>query len=386
MIGGGIVPNFGIGMIGCGVRGRGVVKSLLDQHKDIKVVAVSDPSDESISQARREIAPSAKVYADYKDLVQDPAVGWVMVASPNCLHRDHVIAALNAGKHVWCEKPLATTLQDCLDMKKAWKASGRLFSLGFTLRYSPHYLKINELLRENTIGDIISVEFNETLDFNHGGYIMSDWRRDSQLSGGHLLEKCSHDIDIANWLLRSRPRRVAGFGGLDFFKPENLHFQAEIDKSPEGHTPYQSWPSTTGLNPFTAEKDIYDNQVAILEFENGVRGTFHTNCNAGIPERRLYLLGTTGAIRADVLTGKIELRKIGFDAVSTDVSTDVSGGHGGGDTHLVRNLADSILNSAAPHTGIDDGLVSSFTCFAIDEASRTGQVVEMDKYWKQADI
>jgi len=54
------------------------------------------------------------------------------------------------------------------------------------------------------IGDVVSMEFNETLNFNHGGYIMGDWRRKTDLSGGHLLEKCSHDYDLVNWILNSK--------------------------------------------------------------------------------------------------------------------------------------------------------------------------------------
>jgi len=104
---------------------------------------------------------------------------------------------------------LATTVEDCVAMRDAWKASGKQFIIGFTLRFSPHYRKIKELLDEGIVGDIISMEFNETLDFNHGAWIHDDWRSETKYAGTHLLEKCSHDVDLVNWMIDSRASRVA---------------------------------------------------------------------------------------------------------------------------------------------------------------------------------
>ena len=109
---------------------------------------------------------------------------------------------------MFCQKPLATTLADCLAMREAWQASGRMFIIGFSLRYAPHYRKIKELLDQGAVGRIVSMEFNETLDFNHGGYIMGDWRRLQRYSGTHLLEKCCHDIDLVNWIMGSLAARA----------------------------------------------------------------------------------------------------------------------------------------------------------------------------------
>lgn len=69
---------------------------------------------------------------------------------------------------------MAINLDDCLEMVAAQCRSGSMFSIGFTLRYSPHYRKIHSLLKAGIVGDIISMEFNKTLGFNHGGYIMGD--------------------------------------------------------------------------------------------------------------------------------------------------------------------------------------------------------------------
>ncbi|MGH7242585.1 MAG: Gfo/Idh/MocA family protein [Phycisphaerales bacterium] len=294
---------------------------------------------------------------------------------------------MRAGRHVFCEKPLATNLADCLAIRDVVRETGRSFFFGLVLRYAPLYTRVRTLLDENSIGQIISVEFNETLGFNHGGYIHQDWRRHRAAAGTHMLEKCCHDIDIVNWMVGSRATNVAGFGGLRYFVPANRSIADDIGPNPaNGRRAFQDWPQTNN-DPFTLDKDIVDHQVAILEYANGVRASFHTNCAAGIPERRLLLLGTHGAIRADLNTGTVELQKIGWDAPRivyrvTSTLTD----HAGADGQLVAALADWIIRSKPPRTGIEHALDSAVTCFGIDQALDERRMVDMAPLWNQAQI
>ncbi len=377
------MESMGIGVIGCGSMGRAVVNGVIQCDERLKVVALHDPDERSIRAAQQMVGGSPVVCSSYEDLVSLPEVDWVMIASWNCHHSEQTVAAFEAGKHVFCQKPLALSLEECLAMKRAWEKSGKLFNLGFNLRYSPHYRKLKQLVSEGRIGRILSMEFNETLDFNHGGYIMGDWRRLRKNAGTHLLEKCSHDIDLANWIIGSRAQRVASFGGLDFFVPENAGRIDELRPAEGEAEAYRTWDGLVALHPFTSDKDIIDNQVALLEYENGTRATFHTNCNAGIPERRMYILGAEGAIRSDVLTGTIEVKRIGFDTQVEDESTTAKGGHGGGDSLLASELVDTMLNQVPPAVGLMEGLASAVTCFAIDEAMDSGKVVDLGPYWEK---
>ncbi len=375
-----------IGAIGCGGMGLIIIKELLAVDERLQLVGIYDPDERSVNKTSEEIKPSPKIYDSYQKLVADPEIDWVMIASWNCYHKEQTVAAFEAGKNVFCQKPLATNIDDCKAMYDAWKKSGKMFNIGFTLRYSPHYRKIKELLNEGVVGKIISMEFNETLDFNHGGYIHGDWRRLRKYAGTHLLEKCCHDIDLVNWMVKSRAKRVASFGGTDFFIPENEKHVERIGQNKNGVKAYITWGGLVAKNPFTSDKDIVDNQVAIIEYKNNIRATFHTNCNAGIPERRMYILGTEGAIRADVLTGKIETKKIGFDTQIEDVSSGSSGGHGGGDKILVAELAESMLTGKIPAVSLKEGLEASITSFAIDYALDTGKVVDVEPYWKRVEM
>ena len=373
----------GIGIIGCGGRLQGVIQP----RSDAPVVAICDPDPESVAAARKLYGTDFKVFATAAELCADPGVTWVAVGSWNSLHREHAVTALRAGKHVFCEKPLAPTLADCLAIRDAVQAAPhQMFSFGLVLRYSALYRKVSDLLQAGAIGRLISFEFNETLNFNHGGYIMGNWRRFRRNAGTHLLEKCCHDLDLARWFVGALPVRVASFGGLNFYTPENQRHIQRLGKDPKGRAAYQTWPTADRTNPFTAEKDIVDNQVVILEYANGVRATFHTNCNAGVSERRFYLLGSEGAIRADACTGIVELHPIGFGAQPEITDTKASGGHAGGDEILRASLFDSIIRGTPPQVGITEALQSAITGFGIDQAIDTGQVVDLRPLWQQAGL
>jgi predicted dehydrogenase len=376
-----------IGVIGMGGRVGGLVRKLLAHERGVRLAAVCDPSDAAVKNAAAWSDDRAVICNDPCELVTRDDIDWVWVGSPNHLHREHAVAALQAGKHVFCEKPLATTLDDCLAIRDAWRTSGCRFVLGFTLRFSPHYRRIRELLDEGVIGDPVSVEFNETLDWNHGGFIHRDWRRHRELAGTHLLEKCSHDFDLVNWFTASRVTRAASFGGLRLFTPEHEGEMRRIGPGPDGKPPFCAWPVPPGSaeHPFTEDKSIIDHQVAILEFASGVRATFHTNCAAGIRERRMLLLGTRGAIRADVIDGRIEYQRIGWDQPRRAVEPVASGDHGGGDEVLIDEMARCMLGGDEPAVGLQAGLESAVACFGVDEALDTGRVVDLTPLWRRVD-
>ena len=386
-----------IGIIGCGGRITGVTsrvqETARERDHEAPVVALCDPHQPSIERAREKLQCSDELreYTRFQDLVSDTDVGWVMVGSWNCQHAEHAIAALEAGKDVFCEKPLALSVEQCVAIRNAWQASGRQFTIGFTLRYSPHYRRIKELVDAGAIGEIISMEFNETLNFNHGGYFHADWRRKTEWAGSALLEKCCHDLDIVNWITNSTAKRVASFGGCDFFTAANADQIDRVGTDTSGRAAFQTWRTHDDIlgnvtNPFTDDKDIVDNQVAIIEFANKVRATFHLNCSSGIPERRMYICGTEGALRADVIAGRIEVRRIGFDTEIEDHSTGASGGHGDGDPVLAASLVDSMFNDAPPTTSLEHGLRAAVTAFGIDRALATGSVVELQDLWREAGI
>jgi len=375
-----------IGILGAGRRMRSVVRRLMAASEGrIQIRAVYDPDPLSLKEASGDLGPQTEVCTSEEALLQHPEVDWVMIGTMNHQHANQAIAAMENGKHVFCEKPLAITFDDCMRVRRTVEETGQTFAFGLVLRYSPHYRRIHELVTSGAIGDLISFEFNETLAFNHGGFIFGNWRRQRELAGTHLLEKCCHDLDLANWITGRRVLRAASFGGKNFFVPEQRHHIARIGADAEGRMAYQTYADPHRKDPFSAGSNIADNQVAILEYEGGVRATFHTNCNSGLPERRFYLCGTEGTIRADVFTGVIELARIGHDAKVETFTTSASNSHGGGDAVMAEALADTILHGAAPLATVEDGLHACVVAFGIDAALDGGKVVDLQAYWDDID-
>ncbi|VUC19873.1 unnamed protein product [Clonostachys rosea] len=148
------------------------------------------------------------------------------------MHRDVVVALAPLGLHIMCEKPLACSLQDCLDMYKAIRqhSSSKIFSIGHVLRYSPHNMLLRKLLVEDrVIGDLNSLVHTEPVGWWHytHSYVRGNWRND-KTTGPSLLTKSCHDIDLILWLLCSPekagqgephlPSTVTSTGGLQYFK------------------------------------------------------------------------------------------------------------------------------------------------------------------------
>lgn len=377
-----------IGMIGTGGRLRGVVRRLLqsDTTGRLEIVAAYDPDSGSLDTLDQVFGKTVRRAASDEALINDPEVDWVFIGSWNSEHARQSVAALNAGKNVFCEKPLATEFEGCLAIRDAVARTGKTFAFGLVLRYSPHYVRLKEVLESGVIGKIISFEFNETLGFNHGGYIFGNWRRKRANAGTHLLEKCCHDIDLANWMIGSLPVQVASFGGRDFFTPENQGEVERIGPNAEGKAAFSLWPDPHHKNPFDGEADIFDNQVAILQYANGVRGTFHTNVNASLRERRFYICGTRGSIRADLVSGIIEVRENGWTARSEVYDTNAGDGHGGGDEVMANSLLATLTQGTAPAAGVLEGLHSALAAFALDEAADTGKVVDVRELWCRAGV
>ncbi len=381
------MSKIGFGAIGVGGRLRGLLKNLFDKHGEkVELLAMADDAPAALDETASTLGVECPRHTDYRRVLETPGVEWVLIGSKNALHRDHCVDAFAAGKHVFCEKPLATTIDQCSDIRAAHHASGKLFATGFVLRHAPLYCRIHEMITEGYIGKMISFEANETLGPDHGGYIMRNWRRHRELNGPHLLEKCSHDIDLVNWMVGDLVCRVASFGGLDIFIPENKPVADKLSRPDDDPPLYRAWPAWEDIDPFLSDKDVEDRQVAIMQYRNGVRATFHTNCCAAINQRRMYICGLEGTIEADLVTGDIRAKRVGRSTEEEKIDIGARGGHGGADTTIIDDLAESMVTGKPPKASGEEGFQSAITCLAIDEAMQTGQVVDVDPIWKRFDL
>lgn len=371
--------TIGLAVIGAGARARVLVTHLLKiGDGNVRVRTVYDPDRSVADRARVQWhSPGAEICPDYASAIRATGVDWVLVFSPNAHHCEQVVAGFEAGKHVFAEKPLATTIDDCERIYRAHQASGLRFATGFVLRYSPICRKVKALLDTGRFGALVGIEANEYLKPVHGGYIMRNWRRLQSVSGSHILEKCCHDLDLANWFAGSLPRRAASFGGNNIFVPEN---QPLMEKY--GRETFCAWDDPHAAeSPFTSDKDVFDSQVGILEYRNGVRATFQTTlCNA-IPERRILLSCIEGTIVAALSERRIRTRCIGEEA--TTEYTFPPAPHNGGDQIIMRELYDTMVQGTPPCCAGEEGLESSVTAIALDVAAREDRIVDLEPTWRK---
>jgi len=249
-------------IIGAGSRGRAYARAAISSSNGI-VVAVAEPDDYKRTEFGRhhiwgvdEPPAEGAVFRDWRDFITyeesrrtrarngetgvPPGVDAVFVCVLDEMHREVVIALTELGGfHIMCEKPLATTLQDCVDLYRALESNKNeageqmIFSIGHVLRYSPHNMLLRKLLLEDrVIGDILSVVHTEPVGWWHftHSYVRGNWRREDT-SAPSLLTKSCHDIDVLMWLLCSPPSysnedrepphlptAVSSRGSLQYFK------------------------------------------------------------------------------------------------------------------------------------------------------------------------
>lgn len=371
-----------IAVIGCGARGACVVSNLLrDSKRNVKVVSAYDPDrNQCVRAMGKDIwdQPEMKICKSCSEAVSTPGVEWVMVFSPNAYHKEGILEGFKQGKHVFSEKPLATSIQDCEEIYEAHQKSGVKFATGFVLRYAPLYRKTKELLDSGKFGDLISIDANENITTNHGAYIMRNWRRFTKEAGPHILEKCCHDLDLLNWFAGSRVKRAAAFGGLNFFLPKNKSF----DKKYPNLFLNTWWDAHSIDSAFTGDTDLMDNLVGIFEYRNGVRVQFQATMSNAIPERRMSFSCSKGNIIVELYASTVTWKLLDGNQETICFGGD---GHGGGDSFLMKELYEGPMTNpdAMPGCSGSEGLESAVLALALDKAATTGKVVDLEPVWKK---
>lgn len=371
--------KIGIAVIGTGGRCRSVISNLLrDSNHGVKIVAVYDTNENEIKKSLAIWqADDALIAQNCTEAITALGVSWVMIFSPNANHREHIEMSFAAGKNVFSEKPLATTVEDCQAIFAAHQKSGVQFATGFVLRYAPIYRKAKELLSSGRLGTLLSINANENITTSHGSYIMTNWRRLTKYSGPHILEKCCHDLDLINWFCESLPSKVASFANRRFFTKEN-----RILENKYGAKVFQDWPRPyVTETPFTNDTDLKDNLISISQYRNGILVQFQATMSNTIPERRMYFNCTEGTMILELYKSSLTYRLMGEETVcSIDFDAD---GHGGGDAYIMKELYECMLNGTPPKCSGAEGLQSAVYALALDESSINETIIDMEPIWEK---
>ena len=252
-----------IGIVGLGRLGRRHAQNLAQRVPSAELVAACSPVADELAWAKDALAVR-NLYADYAALLGEADVDAVFLVTPTSLHPEHIVQALYAGKHVFCEKPLALDLSECRRVEAVAAQHPRLkVMIGYGRRFDPSYSDAYDKIRSGLIGTPFLVR-SQNLDMNDpSGFFV----RFAPTSGGIFLDCSVHDIDLARWFLgRPKPLRVFAAGTIA------LH---------------------EGLREFG---DV-DNGVATCEFEDGKLACFYASRTmAHGHESSTEIFGTKGRL------------------------------------------------------------------------------------------
>ena len=181
-----------VGVIGCGGMGRSHIDRLTNRTQGAEVVAVADMVDALVEKGAAIAGPNCKKYKSEADLINDPAVDAVFIVTPGFAHKEALLMAIKAGKRIFCEKPLCTTAEDCLEVIDAEVKSGKhLIQLGFMRRYDKGYNEVKAALDSGEYGSPL------LLHCTHRNPEVPD----SYTTAMAVHDTAIHEIDVTHWLV-----------------------------------------------------------------------------------------------------------------------------------------------------------------------------------------
>lgn len=216
--------SFKIGLIGCGNRSKALITAL-NSVPELEIAALCDLVPHKTRQRAQLIKTADKpVHLTHLDeLLRLDALDAIVVVTPNDTHREIVIAALEAGKHVFCEKPLALTVADCNEIIGVVDRTRKALQIGHQRRHSGEYKALIEVIRNRPVGKILQSSLYdyrgdwrvpEPDEYPEG---TAYWRLSQQRSGGVVYEMGAHIIDVNNWVFDSEPVSVVSLQGVNNF-------------------------------------------------------------------------------------------------------------------------------------------------------------------------
>ncbi len=395
-----------IGIVGFGERGYSFALPIQNEkfsgRAEVAAVCELDPLKRGFAQ---DAVHNPMLLTDSLTDFLKQELDLVLVTVPQFAHASIAVAALEAGKNVFVDKPMACTTAECLDIMRAEKrAAGQLF-MGFNLRHHPLCRKINEWITSGRAG---FVQQQTCMDFYGGGYsYFRRWHRFAKNSGGLTVEKGCHSIDLLNMFAGSTPVRVAAFAGLNRFVPNGNHAQHCSDCPDAGSCVYfmdmaraeEQTKINTGIDAvkvnggakldlcvFNTEKDTCDNTNVIIEYANGARAALSECFTSSVPQKsdRTFILNCwNGQIWGDLLNNHLQFfantpgRREPAPCEDLQIP-EAPGNHGGADWLMLEHMLDCIAAGRRNNTMLSlDGYYAVAVGEAAEIAARENRVVEI---------
>lgn len=355
-----------VGIIGCGGIANGKHMPSLAKLDTIEMVAFCDIIPEKAEEAAKKFgAEDANVYEDYKKLLEDKTIDVIHVCTPNKSHSEIAVAALEAGKHVMCEKPMAKTADGARKMVEAAKRTGKKLSIGYQNRYRADSQYLKKLCEDGELGEIYFAKAHAIR--RRAVPTWGVFLNEEEQGGGPLIDIGTHALDLTLWMMNNyKVKYVVG---------NAYHKLAETKDAANAWGPWDP-------EKFTVE----DSAFGFITMENGATIILESSWALNTlqeGEARTTLCGTEGG--ADMQDG-LRINGEKFSRMYTTKPTLSSGGvafYDGkqeSDSDLEARLwIESILNDTEPVVKPEEALVVSEILEAIYESSKTGKPVYFNK-------
>lgn len=391
---------FTVAIIGAGSRGADAYGTLINKDREkFKIVSICDVRQERLDRFGElfEVEKS-ELFTDEDAFFTKKRADLLIIATQDADHFRHALKAFELGYDVLLEKPLTDKIEECEALLAAQKKYAVKAMVCHVLRYAPAYIKLAELLKSGIIGRLIGMNVIEGVTYWHQAhsYVRGNWRS-SKTSTPMILAKCCHDLDLIQYYAGSPCKSVSSIGSLSFFKkecaPENSTERC-VDCPHINDCPYSAkavyvdrweiarhvdmWPyNVVTTAPITKEKleeaiktgpygkcvfrcdnDVVDNQIVMMDFENGVKAELTmTGFSAG---RRYHLYGTHGQLILDSKELKVDVfGKPDKSYVLPLAEINEKGhAHGGGDAKLINALYGILCGDTPADTSLTASIES----------------------------
>jgi predicted dehydrogenase len=342
------MEQVGFGVIGTGIVGGAWHAHVYSRMPKSKLVAVCDLNEQRAQETAQKYGVK-KVFTDYRQLLADPEVKAVSIATPDFAHREIAVAAAEAGKHILVEKPLATSVEDAEAMVNAAKKAGVKLAVDFHNRVSPPFANAKQSIVSGELGKPAYI-YARLSNTTFVATKMLPWASKSSA----LWFLASHTMDLAHWLLADEPKRVYAVSRSGILKEMGV--------------------------------DTQDFHVAIVEFKGGAVATLE---NAWIlPETepmvfnfKFELLGSKGSIYVNTSDNRTVEQYTTKSASLPDVLGITFGGDSprmsGFVLESIARFVDAVTDNQPVLASGEDGLVVTRVLSAITESAKAGHPIDL---------
>ena len=350
-------------------------------------------------------------YTDYRDFFRSPLkADAVMICTPENMHFEPAMLAIEAGYHVLLEKPIAQTLEECMAIGEAARRKNVIVSVCHVLRYHPYFIKLKELACSGELGNIISINHCTAVGVDRAthSFVRGLWSREAD-TNPMLISKCCHDIDFLLWLTKTRCRKITSFGSLRWFRSKNApEGSAErcIDCKVEAQCPFSAvdlyrvrrdWISNFDIPQgktidqviedelregkygrciYHCDNDVVDHQIVSMEMDSEVTINFSMDLFTLKDHRKTHICLTEGEIDGNETLLRVRRFRGGAETVYDFSNLSHQPFHAGADLDIVADFIDAIHSEEKYlRTSIDLSVESHRICFEAERSRKEQRMV-----------